>query len=144
MWKTCRKDNNTMCKMQCHKHQLQQKLLKITPAETPDRKGFRNAFLFAMHMPCELAAAKPELLVPKRWNQCFPILDPRIPNSNINLGNRGVTGEQGGTKSPLPKLGAPVPPKNNFQNYFQGGFTSAIFYILKCRYPEIISRNKPP
>jgi hypothetical protein len=37
-----------------------------------------------MHMPCELAAAKPELLVPKRWNQCFPILDPRVPNSNIN------------------------------------------------------------
>jgi hypothetical protein len=46
--------------------------------------------------------------------------------------------------SPLPKLGAPVPPKNNVQNYFQVGFTSAIFYILKCRYPEIISRNRPP
>ena len=41
-------------------------------------------------------------------------------------------------KSPLPKLGAPVPPKNNFQNYFQGGHvcflrsTSYDLLIFSC------------
>ena len=48
-------------------------------------------------------------------------------------------------QSPLPNPGAPVPPPgNNFQNYFQGGLTFAIFHVLRCRYLEIISRTPPP
>ena len=34
--------------------------------------------------------------------------------------------------SPLPKLGAPVPPKNNFQNYFQGGWPLLYFTSLSA------------
>ena len=55
-----------------------------------------------------------------------------------------VTKSQNAFASPLPNPGAPVPPPgNNFQNYFQGGLTFAIFHVLRCRYLEIISRTPP-
>ena len=63
-------------------------------------------------MPCELVvtkAAKADLLVPKHWNRCFQILEPRVPNSrNYGFSSVGTHASQSWNhlkNCQLPKIG---------------------------------------